>query len=353
MGKRIDDLIAQKSVHEAIYKHELKEFEKAIGVLDEKLKNTKSKTGIVKIDKEKEELAKKLADWNKESRFKEYKRKANALAECFPEGAFFNQGQNISKTKFTNEQAYIYHVLIKLASTHGTWVNVWCNEGIYGVEKYGSLAIVELFENIAGNIYAMTRLEGWGKCPYIDQWLQVLDVELNYSISKRICNIIDKLELMKIEGLGINHQINVGSIVCQEGANTYYACAPYGPVPSALPQNVDPFSYDTFFTEEQFFAGIEELTNRYIESIKKRSGEMLEGILDYAKMVKSVCDKEISNQEDIEDEEKVDEYETLPEYVQRNKNLKRYVNSETSTVRVLLEERKMSKEQALEYLEYL
>lgn len=355
MAKVMDDMITQKKVHEAIYKHELSEFEREIKELDKKLKSEKRKSIIAQISKEKEELEKKHADWKKESRFKEYKRKASALADCFPDGAFFNQGQNTSKTKFTNEQAFIYHVVIKLASTHGTWVNMWCNEGIKGVEKYGSFAIVELYENIVENIYAMTQMEGWGICPYIDQWLQVLDVELNYSISKRICNIIDKLEIMKTEGLGINHQINIGSIVCQDGADTYYARAPYGPVPSALPQGVDPFSYDKFFTEEQFFAGIEELTNRYIASVKVKSREMLEWGLEYGKSAKFICnsDDEMSTQEEVEEGEILDIFEEMPEYEQRNKNLKKYVNNESPTVKAILEERKISKEQALDYLDYL
>jgi hypothetical protein len=349
MAKKIGDMVTQKKVHEAIYKHELGEFEIAIKELEEKLRGKRKN----KVDQtKKEELEKKHSDWKKESRFKEYKRKAEALAVRFPDGAFFSQGKNISNTKFTNEQAFIYHVLIKLASTHGTWVNIWCNEGIEGLEKYGSYAIVEMYENIAENIYTMTQTEGWGKSPYIDQWLQVLDVELNYSISRRICNIVNKLELMKKEGLGINHQINIGSIVCQDGADTYYARYPYGPVPSALPQRVDPFSYEKFFTEEQFFAGIEELTDKYIDSVKIKSGEMLNWGLDYAKLAKSKCedDNETNNQDE---EEQIDEIEDMPEYEQRNKNLRKYVNSETPTVTSILEERKITKTQALDYLEYL
>lgn len=349
MAKQMDDMVTQKKIHEAIYKHELTEFEIEIKELDEKLKGKRKN----KVDQtKKEELEKKHADWKKESRFKEYKRKADALAVRFPDGAFFNQGKNISNTKFTNEQALIYHVLIRLASTHGTLVNVWCNEGTEGLEKYGSRAIVEMYENIYKNIYAMTPMKGWGTCPYIDQWLQVLDVELNYSISKRICNIVDKLELMKKEGLGINHQINIGSIVCQDGADTYYARSPYGPVPSALPQKVDPFSYEKFFTEEQFFAGIEELTDRYIDSIKAKSGDMLKWGLECGEHLKYIYDNDTqANNQD--EEEQIDEIEDLPEYEQRNKNLRKYVDSETPTVTAILEEKKITKAQALDYLEYL
>lgn len=61
-------------------------------------------------------------------------------------------------------------------------------------------------------------------------------------------------------------------------------------------------------------------------------------------------DTQANNQDE---EEQIDEIEDLPEYEQRNKNLRKYVDSETPTVTAILEEKKITKAQALDYLEYL
>ena len=345
MKRDTQGMISRRQVHEAIFECELRELEDTIDNLQEKIKKESSKNAKKKMSEDLAALENEHENLKKASRFKEYKRKAEKLAERFPDGAFFIQeGKNVNDTLLTKEQAIVYAVLIGLASKHGSWVNVWCNSGI---ECYGSRGIVELYEYIKENIYMNAGITEWGAYPFIDQWLQVLDVELDYTMSKRVCIIIDKLELMRTEGLGINHQINYGSIICQDGADTYYARKPYGPVPSAVPKKVDPFDYEKFATIEQFFSGMEVLADRYLESIKYKSGDMLKWGIETGCVMCDILDME------NDDEELPRDFDIMPEYQQRNKNLIKYLNYNSETVKEILKDKNITKEQAKEYLEKL
>lgn len=265
------------------------------------------------------------------------------------------EGKNAKTTLFTIEQAYIYFVLIRLASMHNSWVSVWCNEGIDG---FNSQMIVELYEYIKENIYRAAGIDGWGKSPYIDQWLQLLDVELDYTMSKRVCTITALLEKIRKEGLAINHQINYGSIVCKDEQSMYYARGNLGAVDSALPKQVDPFAYDDFHNEEQYFAGLEKLATDYLDSVKQKSARLLEWGIGYGKCVMEFNQDEDElpeeNNEDIQLKNAQENlYNDFPEYEQRNKNLIKFVKSDADTAADVLEKIGMGVEEAVICLEHM
>lgn len=343
--KKNNGMTSRSDIHENLFNYDLNALGEHITAREKDKKETFSKKKKDEIQKEIDRLNEFHQGMKKESRVKEYMRKADKLAERFPEGAFFIQENKTARnTYLTKEQSIIYCVLIKLATIHKSWVNVWCNEGI---ENYGSKGIVELYEYIKENIYMSAGISEWGRCPYIDQWLQMLDVCLDYTMSKRVCNIVDKLELMRKEGLGINHQINYGSIVCQDGPDTYYARAPYGPVPSAVPKAVEPMDYENFVTEEQFFSGVEVLTDCYLETIKIRSGEALKDGIQIGRDIKSI------NEGDDPDYYDEDEILPFPEYKQRTINLIKYVKSDSEVAKKVLKDEEVTIEQAIDFLEYL
>lgn len=349
-------MISKSELHNKIYESELHQLEDEYEEVKKQYEQETSKNKKSILKKKCDELQARHNNLNKDSRLKEYKRKSDSLAKRLTSGVFFVQdGKNAKNTYFTKEQSCIYFVLIRLASLHNSWVSVWCNEGL---DKFDSYMIVELYEYIKENIYMTAGIDKWGTYPYIDQWLQILDVELDYTMSKRICKIIYLLEKIRKEGLGINHQINYGSIVCQDDNNTYYAKAPYGPVDSSVPKDVDPFKYEDFFNEEQYLAGIERLSCDYLESIKGKSIEMLKWGIDYGKTVKELNEyKEGDNDtkdkdkycKDMEGNFNVD----YPEYEQRNKNLIKYAKSGIETVTNTLNEIGMTIDEAVSYLEYL
>lgn len=349
-----DGGISRADIHNKVFECQLNMLGEEIESVETEIKKTRSTIKKNELKTKLEKLNKQHEDFKKTSRNKEYKRKADRITELFPEGAFFEQeGKDIRNTYLTNEQAVIYAVLIAIASTHGSWVNTWCSAE--GIEPYGSRGIVELFEYIQENIYSNAGITGWGRRPFIDQWLQTLDVRLDYTMSKRVCLITEKLEHMRIEGAAINNQINYGSIVCQDGADTYYARAPYGPVPSALPQKVDPMNYEHFINEEQFFSGIDEITDRYLKQIKIQTKDSLKKAIQIGKLSYEINADE--SDEEIEDEFSEEfgdmEVEPMPEYEQQKLNYIRYVKKCNDTVKEVLKEEDITVEQAIEYLEYL
>jgi hypothetical protein len=343
-------MTSKSEVHNNVYKSELNQLEAEYEEIYSRCKQEKSKRKKEELTRKCNELKALHDNLRKDSRLKEYKRKSDSLAERLSSGAFWvKEGKNAKNIYFTNEQTCIYFVLIRLASMHNSWVSVWCNEGI---DKFDSAMRVELYEYIKENIYMAAGIETWGKAPYIDQWLQVLDVEIDYTMSKRVCIIKELLEKMRMEGLAINHQINYGSIVCQDGDSMYYAKYPYGPVASSVPKDVNPFEYDKFGNEEQFLAGIENLSRQYLESIKQKSSDMLKWGIDFGKNVKELNDC-VENGEENQSEDIEDFNYDFPEYEQRNKNLIRYAKSGIETVKKTLEELNISEEEAISYLEYL
>ena len=152
---------------------------------------------------------------------------------------------------------------------------------------------------------------------------------------------------MRKEGAALNHQINYGSMVCQDGGDTYYARAPYGPVPSAVPQKVDPMNYEHFGTEEQFFAGIDELTDRYFKQIQIVTKERLSDAIQIGKLAMSLAEDD-SNDEASGDYEDT-EVDPLPEYEQLKLAYIRYVKNNNDIVKAVLKEENITLVQAIEY----
>ena len=349
-------MVSKIDVNKKVYDSELNQLKNEFEEVEQQLKVEKRKTKKKELEAQYEVLRNKYDSLNKNSRLKEYKRKSESLGKRLSAGAFFSQkGKNAKEILLTKEQACIYFVLIRLAAMHNSWVSVWCNEGL---DSFDSHMIVDLYEYIHENIYYAAGITAWGQSPYIDQWLQVLDIELDYSNSKRICMIENALEEIRKEGMGINHQINYGSIICcNEEGNQEYAVPPFGPVDSAVPKDVDPFAYDKFGTEEQYLSGIENLLKIYLKSVKQNSKKILEWALDYGKISKEINE---ANEEDanIETDESPD-METLdfdtefPEYRQRNNNLIKYIKSETPTVMKTLEEKKLTVHEAIELINYI
>lgn len=333
-----DGCISRADVHKKVFECQLNKLGDEIKKVYEMIEENKSSSKREELEKKLNDLNKQFENFNEKSRAREYKRKADRIAELFPEGAFYiKEGKDSRNSYLTKEEAKIYAVLIALASTRGSWVNVWCSAE--GIEPYGSRGIVELYEYIRETIYMNAGITGWGQCPVIDQWLQALDVCLDYTMSARVCRIMDKLEKMRKEGAILNHQINYGNIVCQDGGDTYYARTPYGPVPSAVPQRVDPMNYEHFFTEEQFFAGIDELTDRYFKQIQVKAKEGLSTAIKICKKGKNV----------LEDADF--EVEPLPpEYEQQKLAYIQYVEKNNDIVKEVLEEENITKEQTIEYL---
>ena len=54
-----------------------------------------------------------------------------------------------------------------------------------------------------------------------------------------------------------------------------------------------------------------------------------------------------------DDEELPRDFDIMPEYQQRNKNLIKYLNYNSETVKAILKDKNITKEQAKEYLEKL
>lgn len=344
-----DGYISRADVHNKVFECQLNELGDEIVKVEKMISETKFSRKKAELQAKLSDLNKQYVGFKKESRAKEYKRKADRIAELFPEGAFYiKEGKDIRNSYLTKEEAIIYAVLIALASMRGSWVNVWCSAE--GIEPYASRGIVELYEYIQENIYMNAGITGWGQRPVIDQWLQTLDVCIDYTMSKRVCRITDKLEQMRKEGAALNHQINYGSMVCQDGGDTYYARAPYGPVPSAVPQKVDPMNYEHFGTEEQFFAGIDELTDRYFKQIQIVTKERLSDAIQIGKLAMSLAEDD-SNDEASGDYEDT-EVDPLPEYEQLKLAYIRYVKNNNDIVKAVLKEENITLEQAIEYLEY-
>lgn len=280
-----DGYISRADVHNKVFECQLNELGDEIVKVEKMIRETKFSRKKAELQAKLSDLNKQYVDFKKESRAKEYKRKADRIAELFPEGAFYiKEGKDIRNSYLTKEEAIIYAVLIALASMRGSWVNVWCSAE--GIEPYGSRGIVELYEYIQENIYMNAGITGWGQRPVIDQWLQTLDVCIDYTMSKRVCRIIDKLEQMRKEGVA-------------------------GPVPSAVPQKVDPMNYEHFGTEEQFFAGIDELTDRYFKQIQIITKERLSDAIQIGKLAMSLAEDD-SNDEASGDSEDT-EVDPLPE----------------------------------------
>lgn len=104
------------------------------------------------------------------------------------------------------------------------------------------------------------------KKPTIDTWLQSYDVMVDYSISKRIVVIKNKAEGLRKKGRAINHQIDVGSIVCNSDEGDYYAnqlVYPYFERDSANPKNIDPMDYGRYTNLTQYLSGVEKLLELY------------------------------------------------------------------------------------------
>ena len=154
-----DGGISRADIHNRVFACQFNMLGEEIETVEADLKEARSASKKSKLKERLEKLNKQHEDFKQTSRNKEYKRKADRIAELFPEGAFYEQdGKDIRNTYLTNEQAFIYAVLIALASTHGSWVNTWCSAE--GIELYGSRGIVELYEYIQENIYSNAGISG-------------------------------------------------------------------------------------------------------------------------------------------------------------------------------------------------
>lgn len=285
-------MFSKMDVHNKVYESELHDLKEKYEEKESQLKESGnlSEAKKKKLQTEIDALKNKYEKLNKNSRLKDYARKSKLLETRLSAGVFFAQeGVDADKIELSKEKTCIYFVLIRLATMHGSLVNEWCNKGL---DDFPSSMIVELYEDIKENIYMVAGINRWGQAPFIDQWLQVLNVEIDYSNSKRICKIETSLEQIRKEGMAINHQINYGSIVCgEENGETYYAAYPYGPNPSAVPKEVNPFAYPYFATEEQFLSGIENISTIYLDTVKDRSKEALEELLEIGRLYKDLNEK--------------------------------------------------------------
>ncbi len=353
-------MYSKMDVHNKVYESELNDLKEKYKEKESRLKESVnlSKSRKEKLNLEINALKSKYDNLNKNSRLKDYARKSKLLESRLSAGVFFAQeGVDADKIELSKEKTCIYFVLIRLATMHGSWVNQWCNKGL---ENFSSSMIVELYEYIKENIYMVAEINKWGQAPFIDQWMQVMDVELDYSNSKRICKIETSLEELRKEGMAINHQINYGSIVCgEENGETYYAAYPYGPNLSAVPKEVNPSEYPYFATEEQFLSGIENITTIYLDTVKEKSKEALEKLLEIGRLYKDLneTDEEIDKSDELLSDEKADECENIdfeaeyPEYFQRDQNVVKYIKSQTEIVKRVLEEKKLTVEEAINLIE--
>lgn len=172
-----------------------------------------------------------------------------------------------SNDSFTETEARILFALLKLATTKGSIVTQWVNGNL---SSQNSSENVELFELLEKEIRKQTNVMKRGVNPTVDEWLGVIDSEIDYSSAKKITKITNTLEKLRNLALPIKHYINYGSLTyTDEDGNRSYVDTSFSTVNSALPNdNIDPLEYKNFITEEQYLSGIDKIIDLYMTDIK-------------------------------------------------------------------------------------
>ena len=91
-----DGYISRADVHNKVFECQLNELGDEIVKVEKMISETKFSRKKAELQAKLSDLNKQYVDFKKESRAKEYKRKADRIAELFPEGAFYiKEGKDI------------------------------------------------------------------------------------------------------------------------------------------------------------------------------------------------------------------------------------------------------------------
>lgn len=107
------------------------------------------------------------------------------------------------------------------------------------------------------------------------QWLRYGTL---YMTSEQIVDIKNKAEELRKRGAAINHQIDVGSIVCSSDDGVYYASRrvyPYFDKDSANPTDINPINYEKYTNLTQYLSGVDKILSLYGENIKDKTDDIV------------------------------------------------------------------------------
>lgn len=217
----------------------------------------------------------------KDSKLRDYRRKVDMLKNKFPELQCLS-GKRSNEIKFSKDERDILYALLHEAVKGNSLMAQWLR---YGNQDMSSEQIVDMYESLVGCLYAEAEISGWGEKPTIDTWLHSFDVMVDYSLSKRIVGIKNKAEELRIRSKIINHQIDIGSIVCNSEEGSYYAnrsVYPYYEKDGANPSEINPMDFDKYSNSTQYLQGLEKLIELYNDNIDDKNKGVSKGIINCA-----------------------------------------------------------------------
>ena len=245
----------------------------------------------------------------KDSKFRDYRRKVDMLKNKFPELRCVS-GKRSNEIEFSKDERDILYALLHEAVKGNSLMAQWLR---YGNQDMSSEQIVDMYESLVRCLYAEAEISGWGEKPTIDTWLHSFDVMVDYSLSKRIVGIKNKAEKLRIKTKIINHQIDIGSIVCNSEEGSYYAnrlVYPYYEEDSATPPDINPMDYAKYSNSNQYLQGLERLIELYNDDIDGKNKIVSQGIINCAWLcylmngedlpIDEYAEKEVDKPEEVE-----------------------------------------------------
>lgn len=102
--------------------------------------------------------------------------------------------------------------LLRAITKQHSIASKWVNRGI---ADWSSEQIVELYEEVKDQIEDEFLDRDLSQNVMLQEWLQMLDIELGYTTAKKACDVKNTVEAIRREGLPIDHQINLGEILSE------------------------------------------------------------------------------------------------------------------------------------------
>lgn len=217
------------------------------------------------FEQEKSEFEDEMAyDVKKDNRNREYQRKWLKLWKRLPTKAYINKLLENNGQLSENEGKIVVALLRAITKQHSI-ASKWVNRGI---ADWSSEQIVELYEEVKDQIEDEFLDRDLSQNVMLQEWLQMLDIELGYTTAKKACDVKNTVEAIRREGLPIDHQINLGEILSEsEGGELQYIQKKDG-------RDVE--MDDVLHNLGQYFSEFNQHIRNYLSVVSKESQDVVE-----------------------------------------------------------------------------